>query len=47
MVLSFPAETAGQQIVRELTEKYVKQLNQSLLKAEEEYLLVWWALFGV
>lgn len=34
------AETAGQQIVRELTEKYIKQLNQSLLKTKQEYLAV-------
>ena len=32
-------ETAGQQIVRELTEKYIEQLNQSLLvKAKQEYM---------
>ena len=30
-------ETAGQQIVRELTEKYIKEIHQSLKKTEEEY----------
>jgi hypothetical protein len=38
-VFDFAAETAGQQIVRELTEKYMKELNQTLLvKAKQEYL---------
>ena len=30
-------ETAGQQIVRELTEKYIDQLNQTLSVTREEY----------
>lgn len=32
------AETAGQQIVRELTEKYVDYLNQTLAKTKDEYM---------
>lgn len=31
-------ETAGQQIVRELTEKYMNHLNQELSKTKEEYM---------
>lgn len=34
----FSAETAGQQIVRELTEKYVSHLNEALTKSKKEYM---------
>ena len=34
----FTVETAGQQIVRELTEKYMNHLNESLSKTKKAYL---------